>query len=259
MNFRLADLLFDPPLEQQMQTAPRGSFGVVAFALWRSHSLPCAVKLIPARNALGATTMSLGSWLAEAELMRRLSEHRSPGAPAGQGSPRHVVRIFGIGVHEDGGGLDKFMVVMERLEGSLRTVLDGYLEKARQPSLAQALQWLLDTARGVAECHEANVVHSDIKAANTLVSKGRTAKIGDLGAGRVTRGLSATASLAGSTAAAGARGSVLWLASELVDEPSMLPSKSSDAFAWGIMAWASYGEDLTQVQPETTKLTQSIT
>ena len=79
-------------------------------------------------------------------------------------------------------------------------------------------------------------MHSDIKAANTLVNARRDAKIGDLGAGRVTRGLSATASLAGSTSAGNARGSVLWLASELVDEPSMLPSKASDVYAYGVMA-----------------------
>ena len=126
---------------------------------------------------------------------------------------------------------------MERLEGSLRALLDGYLSKARQPPLELALQWLAQTAAGVAEVHEANVVHSDIKAANTLVDKRREAKIGDLGAGRVTRGISATASLAGSTSAGNARGSVLWLASELVDEPSLQPSKQSDVYAWGVMAW----------------------
>ena len=126
---------------------------------------------------------------------------------------------------------------MERLEGSLRDVLDGYLAKGRQPPLEHALRWLLETAQGVAECHEANVVHSDIKAANTLLSPRREAKIGDLGAGRVTRSISATASLAGSTNAGNARGSVLWLASELVDEPSSMPSKASDVYAWAVMAW----------------------
>ena len=125
---------------------------------------------------------------------------------------------------------------MERLSGSLRDVLDSYLSKGRQPPLEQALQWLLDTARGLAECHEAQVVHSDVKAANVLVDKARRAKIADLGAGRVTRALSATASLVGSTAGGNARGSMLWLASELLDDPGMLPSKASDVYAWACTA-----------------------
>jgi hypothetical protein len=236
MQFKLDDLLFIPPLEEQLPTAPRGSFGVVCFATWRAHKLPVAVKLIAARTPMGAAAVSMMTWLAEAELMRRLREHRSPasGLP-----PQHVVTLFGIGAVEDprSGETDKYLVVMERLEGSLRDVLDGYLARARQPPLEHALRWLLETAQGLAECHEANVVHSDVKAANTLIDAARHAKIGDLGAGRVTRGLSATASLAGSTAGGNARGSVLWLASELVDDPSNLPSKASDVYAWACMAF----------------------
>ena len=225
---KLADLLFDPPLEEQLPTAARGSFGVVVFAVWRAHSLPVAVKLIAARTPLGKQAISIMSWLGEAELMRRLREHRSPATGL---APQGVVNLFGIGAHEEHGEVQKYLVVMERLDKSLRETLDGYLAKARQPPLEQALRWLLETAQGLAECHEANVVHSDVKAANTLLDKARRAKIGDLGAGRVTRGVSATASLAGSTNAGNARGSVLWLASELVDEPSNMPSKASDVYA----------------------------
>ena len=77
-TFKLEDLLFDPPLAQQLPTAARGSFGVVVFATWRAHSVPCAVKLISARSATGVPGVSMGAWLAESELMRRLREHRSP-------------------------------------------------------------------------------------------------------------------------------------------------------------------------------------
>jgi hypothetical protein len=190
--------------------------------------------MIAARTPMGAQAISIMTWLGEAELMRRLREHRS--AETGL-APQHVVNLFGIGAHEARGEVQQYLVVMEKLEGSLRTVLDGYLAKGRQPPLEQALRWLLETAQGLAECHEANVVHSDVKAANTLLSPQRKAKIGDLGAGRVTRSISATASLAGSTNAGNARGSVLWLASELVDEPSSMPSKASDVYAWAVMAW----------------------
>ena len=291
MSIKLTDLLFDPPLAEQLPRAKRGSYGVVVFAVWREHKLPVAVKLIAAKTPMGLPSISVGTWLAEAELMRRLRDHRSPKTGLG---PSNIVTLYGIGAaSEDKENSERYLVVskysrsarrvppqlcsraltrqsphphthahpnprlpthpaptpspqphpetpsaraVERLEGSLRDVLDGYLAKGRQPPLAQALQWLLDTARGLEECHEANVVHSDVKAANTLVDERRAAKIGDLGAGRITRDISATASMTGSTAAGNARGSVLWLASELVDEPSMLPSKASDVYAYGVMA-----------------------
>ena len=41
---------------------------------------------------------------------------------------------------------------VERLEGSLRALLDGYLSRGRQPPLEQALRWLAQTAAGLAEC-----------------------------------------------------------------------------------------------------------
>ena len=149
VQLSMADLLFDPPLEEQLRSAPRGSFGVVAFAQWRSHNLPCAVKLIAARSATGQA-MPVMTWLGEAELMRRLREHRS--AKTGL-APQHVVNIFGIGVDAERNGETKqYLVVMERLQGSLRAALDAYLEKGRQPPLEQALQWLAQTAAGLAEC-----------------------------------------------------------------------------------------------------------
>ena len=231
MNIALTDLAFEPPLDQQMQTAKRGASGVVVFAIWRSSALPVAVKVMNARMATGEAAIPITAWLAEAELMRRLRKYR----------PRFVVTLFGISATLDTfGNTDRYLVVMERLSGgSLRAVLDGYLAKGRQPPLSQALQWLLETARGVAECHAAGVVHSDVKAANVLLDGARRAKLGDLGSGRVTRGLSASASaLAVTATSAGVgRSSVLWLSSELVDDPKQLPSTFSDVFAWAVTAW----------------------
>jgi len=97
-TFKLEDLLFDPPLAQQLPTAARGSFGVVVFATWRAHSIPVAVKIINAKTAMGQPAVSMGAWLAESELMRRLREHRSPATGL---APQHVVNLFGIGATED--------------------------------------------------------------------------------------------------------------------------------------------------------------
>ena len=135
---KLSDILFDPPLAEQLPKAARGTFGVVVFGVWRAHNTPVAVKLIAARSPTGAASISIMSWLSEAELMRRLREHRSPATGL---TPQHVVNLFGIGAVEERGEVQQYLVVMERLEGSLRDVLDKYLAKGRQPPLAQALQW----------------------------------------------------------------------------------------------------------------------
>jgi serine/threonine protein kinase/sugar lactone lactonase YvrE len=258
MRFKTSDLLFDPPLEKQMLTAPRGSYGVVVFAHWKINNLPCAVKLIPARTPTGAAAFSIMSWLSEAELMRRLREHLNS---VTKRPPKNVCVLFGIGaVETTNGEVSHYLVVMERLQGSLRELLDSYLKKGRQPPLDQALNWLRDVAHGISECHDANVVHSDIKAANVLLTKKREAKVGDLGAGRVTRDVSSTASVINSTGGNVVRGSLPWLSSELIDDQSMQPSKASDVYAWACVCWEiftcriPYHNDAGELVQDLTKL-----
>jgi len=258
MRFKTSDLIFDPPLEKQMLTAPRGSYGVVVFAHWKINNLPCAVKLIPARTPTGAAAFSIMSWLSEAELMRRLREHLNS---VTKRPPKNVCVLFGIGAVETiNGEVSHYLVVMERLQGSLRELLDSYSKKGRQPPLDQALNWLRDVAHGISECHDANVVHSDIKAANVLLTKKREAKVGDLGAGRVTRDVSSTASVINSTGGNVVRGSLPWLSSELIEDQSMQPSKASDVYAWACVCWEiftcriPYHNDAGELVQDLTKL-----
>jgi serine/threonine protein kinase/sugar lactone lactonase YvrE len=258
MRFKTSDLIFDPPLEKQMLTAPRGSYGVVVFAHWKINNLPCAVKLIPARTPTGAPAFSIMSWLSEAELMRRLREHLNS---VTRQFPKNICVLFGIGaVETPNGDVSHYLVVMERLQGSLRELLDSYLKKGRQPPLDQALNWLRDVANGISECHDANVVHSDIKAANVLLTKKREAKVGDLGAGRVTRDVSSTASVINSTGGNVVRGSLPWLSSELIEDQSMQPSKASDVYAWACFCWEilscriPYHNELGELVVDLTKL-----
>jgi serine/threonine protein kinase len=258
MRFKTSDLIFDPPLEKQMLTAPRGRYGVVVFAHWKINNLPCAVKLIPARTPTGAPAFSIMSWLSEAELMRRLREHLNS---VTKRPPKNVCVLFGIGaVETTNGEVSHYLVVMERLQGSLRELLDSYLKKGRQPPLDQALNWLRDVAHGISECHDANVVHSDIKAANVLLTKKREAKVGDLGAGRVTRDVSSTASVINSTGGNVVRGSLPWLSSELIEDQSMQPSKASDVYAWACVCWEiftcriPYHNDAGELVQDLTKL-----
>jgi serine/threonine protein kinase len=233
MRFSLADIAFDPPLEVQLETAPQGSYGVVVFGIWRAERLPVAVKLLPARGFRGEQLISIMTWLSEAELMRRLREFQGQGRV-----PEHVVLLYGIGAQEGPRGPDTYLVVMERMEGSLREALDAYLAKGRTPALATALGWLLDIARGIAECHSCQVVHSDVKSANVLLDGRRRAKVGDLGTARVTRGITATLTRGGTATAVGsARGSPLWLAPEMVADSDVSPGLPSDVYNWAITAW----------------------
>jgi hypothetical protein len=237
MSFQMSDFLFDPPLQTQMATAARGSFGVVVVGVWRAHSIAVAVKILLARGPGGEQFISIMSWLAEAESMRRLREHGGGTGNAG-GLPRNVVLLYGIGAQEDGNGVSQYLVVMERMGGCLRDVLDGYLAANRQPALSRALGWLLEMALGVAECHEARVVHGDIKAANVLLAeRTREAKLGDLGMARVSRGLSDTLSKGTARVSGNARGSPLWVAPELVEDPDVLPGPATDVYAWAVTAW----------------------
>ena len=229
MSFSLKDFTFSPSLQEQLAEAPRGSFGVVVFGIWKAHSTPVAIKLLKAENSGG-----LSAWLEEAELLRRLREN----------APPNIVLLYGIGFDATYG----YLVVMERLEGSLRDALMGYSRSnpRRRPALPVVLNWLRDTARGMVACHAAQVVHGDIKAANVLLSETRTAKLGDMGTARVTRGLDSTATRAGGTAGAGgSRGSPLWTAPELINDPTMSASKSCDVFSWAVLAW----EILTELLP----------
>jgi serine/threonine protein kinase len=229
MQFSLKDIMFDPPMEDQMKTAPRGSYGLVLFGYWKAENVPVAVKVLPARGPSGEQVISIMAWLAEAEVMRRLRESKGPGK-----LPNNVVLLFGIGAQEDAMGVSKYLVVMEKLKMSLRQALDMYKHKKKKPSLDVALQW---TAKGIGECHDCNVVHSDIKAANVLLSATLEAKLGDLGTGRVMRAAASTLSMGGTATSTGARGSPLWLAPEMVEDSDLAPNPASDVYSWSIMAW----------------------
>jgi hypothetical protein len=233
MQLRLADFAFDPPLVTQLESAPRGSYGVVVFGFWRAVGVSVAIKLLPARSPSGEQLLTMMAWLGEAETMRRLRESCGPGK-----LPAHIVLLYGIGAEEDRKGVRDYLVVMERMAGSLRDALDKYAASGRAPALDLALLWILQTALGVAECHQATVVHSDVKAANVLLTDRRDAKLGDMGTARVTRGIAMTMTRGGTaTTGGGARGSPLWLAPEMVEDPALAPSMAADVYSWAVTAW----------------------
>jgi len=234
MHFKMTDFDFDPPLESQLLNAHHGRTGVVVFGTWRTQNLPCAIKLIPCRSA-GSVSLSMMSWLSEVDLMRRLREHVNSSTKK---TPQNVCTLFGVGAVESKitGEASEYMIVMERLEGSLRLALDTQIQKKRHPPLKMALSWIRDVAKGISECHDANIIHSDIRSANVLLSKSKVAKVCDLGDGRVTRNMTASSSVKFTNGRI-VLGNLPWLASELIEDQTLQPSKASDVYAWACVCW----------------------
>jgi len=93
----------------------------------------------------------------------------------------------------------------------------------------------LDIARGLNYLHSHNILHLDVKSPNILLNKGLSAKISDIGLGRMVKQEGAT------TLSYGA--SFPWCAPEqLLGEPC---GKATDVFALGTVLW----ELCTGLQP----------
>jgi len=90
---------------------------------------------------------------------------------------KNVVRCFGMVEREDG----KLMLVQEYCGGG------DLLQKIRKPtySVAEALGWLLDVAKGMRYLHNcmgsAPIAHRDLKPENILLDENGLAKVADFG------------------------------------------------------------------------------
>ncbi len=90
-------------------------------------------------------------------------------------SDPHVVTIYDVGEHD---GVP--YLVTELLVGdTLRDRLDRGV-----PTVAQAVRWTTEIARGLAAAHGRGIVHRDLKPANLLVTAGGAIKILDFGLAR---------------------------------------------------------------------------
>src|SRR5262245_52415839 len=132
--------------------------------VWLAHDLvlnrPAAVKLLIATDR------------AEARRERLRTEAR---ALAALDHP-HVVRVFGLGEHEE-----RDYIVMEYLErGSLadRLALEGPLAPT------EAVDLVLQVLEALQAAHAAGIVHRDVKPGNVLIRADGTAALCDFGIAR---------------------------------------------------------------------------
>jgi serine/threonine protein kinase len=147
----------------------------------------------------------------------------------------NVVAFYGIVPDGTGGTLatvTEFMV-----NGSLRHAL---LKKDRLLDTRKKIIIAMDAAFGMEYLHSKNIVHFDLKCENLLVNlrdpQRPICKVGDLGLSRIKRN---------TLVSGGVRGTLPWMAPELLNGSSTRVSEKVDVFSYGISLW----EILTGEEP----------
>jgi serine/threonine-protein kinase len=140
----------------------QGGMGVVLKAQHQRMDRIVAVKMIA------------GASLKSPDAVKRF--YREVKAAAKLNHP-NIVQAYDAGEHEGG-----HYLVMEYVEGKDL----GALVKEKGPlPVGQAVDFIVQAARGLQCAHEQGIIHRDIKPANLLVDKKSTVKILDMGLARV--------------------------------------------------------------------------
>ncbi|XP_061350746.1 uncharacterized protein LOC133295881 isoform X2 [Gastrolobium bilobum] len=199
-----------------------GTFGTVYHGKWRGTDV--AIKRITDRCFAGKPS--------EQERMRddfwneaiKLADLHHP----------NVVAFYGVVLDGPGGSVATVTEYM--VNGSLRNALQ---ECARNLDKRKRLLIAMDVAFGMEYLHGKNIVHFDLKSDNLLVNlrdpHRPICKVGDLGLSKVKRQ---------TLISGGVRGTLPWMAPELLNGSSSLVSEKVDVFSFGIVMWELFtGEE----------------
>lgn len=200
-----------------------GTFGTVYHGKWRGTDV--AIKRIKESCFAGKPSeqdrLTKDFWR-EAQILSQLHHP-------------NVVALYGVVRDGPGGTLSTVTEYMAN--GSLRHVLskrNRALDHRKRLIVAQ------DAAIGMEYLHLKNIVHFDLKCDNLLVNLGDpdrpVCKVGDFGLSRMKRN---------TLVSGGARGTLPWIAPELLDGSSNRVSEKVDVFSFGIAMW----EILTGEEP----------
>ncbi|KAH0453765.1 hypothetical protein IEQ34_018089 [Dendrobium chrysotoxum] len=200
---------------EELRELGSGTFGTVYHGKWRGSDV--AIKRINDRCFAGKPS--------EQEKMRadfwneacKLADLHHP----------NVVAFYGVVIDGPGGS---FATVTEYMvNGSLRNVLqrdDTTLDRRKCLLIA------MDVAFGMEYLHGKNIVHFDLKSDNLLVNlrdpQRPICKVGDLGLSKVK---------CKTLISGGVRGTLPWMAPELLNGSSNLVSEKVDVFSFGIVMW----------------------
>ncbi|XP_061372205.1 uncharacterized protein LOC133314701 [Gastrolobium bilobum] len=139
----------------------------------------------------------------------------------------NVVAFYGI--VPDGAGGTLATVTEYMVNGSLRHVL---VKKDRLLDRRKKLIIAMDAAFGMEYLHSKNIVHFDLKCDNLLVNlrdpQRPICKVGDFGLSRIKRN---------TLVSGGVRGTLPWMAPELLNGSSNRVSEKVDVFSFGISMW----------------------
>ncbi|CAA7054060.1 unnamed protein product [Microthlaspi erraticum] len=200
-----------------------GTFGTVYYGKWRGTDV--AIKRIKNSCFSGGSSeqaRQTKDFWREARILANLHHP-------------NVVAFYGV--VPDGPGGTMATVTEYMVNGSLRHVLQ---RKDRSLDRRKRMMITLDAAFGMEYLHMKNIVHFDLKCDNLLVNlrdpQRPICKVGDFGLSRIKRN---------TLVSGGVRGTLPWMAPELLNGSSNRVSEKVDVFSFGITMW----EILTGEEP----------
>ncbi|XP_020983395.1 serine/threonine-protein kinase STE20 isoform X1 [Arachis duranensis] len=208
---------------EELKELGSGTFGTVYHGKWRGTDV--AIKRIKKSCFTGRSSeqerLTVEFWR-EADILSKLHHP-------------NVVAFYGV--VQDGPGGTMATVTEFMVDGSLRHVLlrkDRYLDRRKRLIIA------MDAAFGMEYLHSKNIVHFDLKCDNLLVNLKDPlrpiCKVGDFGLSKIKRN---------TLVSGGVRGTLPWMAPELLNGSSNKVSEKVDVFSFGIVLW----EILTGEEP----------
>ncbi|KAJ7955572.1 Serine/threonine-protein kinase EDR1 [Quillaja saponaria] len=208
---------------EDLQELGSGTFGTVYHGKWRGTDV--AIKRIKkscfSGNSSEQERLAQDFWR-EARILSTLHHP-------------NVVAFYGVVPDGPDGALATVTEYM--VNGSLRNVL---LRKDRVLDRRKRLMISMDAAFGMEYLHLKNIVHFDLKSDNLLVNlrdpKQPICKVGDFGLSRIKHN---------TLVSGGVRGTLPWMAPELLNGCSSRVSEKVDVFSFGIAMW----EILTGKEP----------
>ncbi|XVE94274.1 hypothetical protein REPUB_Repub01dG0267400 [Reevesia pubescens] len=200
---------------EELKELGSGTFGTVYHGKWRGTDV--AIKRIKKSCFTGRSSeqerLTVEFWR-EADILSKLHHP-------------NVVAFYGV--VQDGPGGTLATVTEFMVNGSLRHVL---LCKDRQLDRRKRLIIAMDAAFGMEYLHSKNIVHFDLKCDNLLVNLKDPVrpicKVGDFGLSKIKRNTLVTG---------GVRGTLPWMAPELLNGSSSKVSEKVDVFSFGIVLW----------------------
>lgn len=200
---------------EELRELGTGTFGTVYHGKWRGTDV--AIKRIKSSCFSGRPS----------ERDRLIADFWKEAYILGQLHHPNVVAFYGVVPDGPGGTLatvTEFMV-----NGSLKQVLQ---RKDRTIDRRKRLLIIMDAAFGMEYLHGKNIVHFDLKCENLLVNmkdpQRPICKVGDLGLSKVKHQ---------TMVSGGVRGTLPWMAPELLNGSSSLVSEKVDVFSFGIVMW----------------------